>query len=550
MNATSSTPDQTATVALPDLVAALLMHAADRPEAPAVVHGSSTTTYGKFAGDAHRVAASLAGIGVTAGDRIVLHLGNCVEAAIGCYAAMMLGAIAVPLNVHLKPHEVSRLMHRLQPAAYFGHPAQRSVMDEIPADLLPVARRFYVDRFDDVKAKPAAPFSGRDDGHAGDTWHALVANAHEGWSLPAADPEAVVVLLCTSGSTGEPKLVAHTRRTLGQMVHYMQQGGFNRSTKPLVPTPFFHAPGYGSLCAAISTGACAALPLCVDFDGDAFLDAIEQHRCTNAAVTPYGAAEMIRAQTSRRRVTDSLHICIVAGDACSIDLQQRFEQTFGVELVCRYGMTEAPTSVLPGHTSRTMRARPGMGRVIDRDGNEVSAGTPGELCLKVPTLLKGYWISPDTFDSARDADGWYHTGDLVREDEDGDLHYLARIKEIIVRDGENIAPAEIEQTLLSHPAAADAAIVGVPDEVFGERIVGFVKLADHARGMREQAIVAWLAARLADHKLPETLLLVDSIPRTPFGKADRRALRALASAEFARQRDTLAEAPAAAQSQT
>jgi long-chain acyl-CoA synthetase len=90
----------------------------------------------------------------------------------------------------------------------------------------------------------------------------------------------------------------------------------------------------------------------------------------------------------------------------------------------------------------------------------------------------------------------------------------------------------------------------VPDEVFGERIVGFVKLADHARGMREQAIVAWLAARLADHKLPETLLLVDSIPRTPFGKADRRALRALASAEFARQRETLAEAPAAAQSQT
>ncbi|CAB3766631.1 class I adenylate-forming enzyme family protein [Paraburkholderia solisilvae] len=539
MNALTSTAEPTATVAWPDLVAALLMHATDNPEAPAVVHGSSTTTYEKFAGDAQRLAASLSDLGVTAGDRIVLHLGNCVEAAIGCYAAMMLGAIAVPMNVHLKPHEVGRLMQRLQPAAYFGHPAQRGVMDEIATNLLPVTRRFYVDD------RPAAQFAKRDDGHAGNTWHALVANAREGRSFPAGDPDAVAVLLCTSGSTGEPKLVAHTRRALGHMVHYMHESGFGRNTKPLVPTPLFHLPGYAVLCAVISTGACVALPLCVDFDGDAFLDAIEQHRCTNTAVTPYGAAEMIRAQQARRRVTDSLHLCVVAGDACSIDLQQRFEQTFGVELVCRYGMTEAPLGVLSGRTSRTMRARAGMARVIDRDGNDVSAGTPGELCLNVPTLLKGYWIAPDKFDSARDADGWYHTGDLVREDEDGDLHYLARIKEIIVRDGENIAPAEIEQTLLSHPAAADAAIVGVPDEVLGERIVGFVKLADHARGMREQAIIAWLAARLADHKLPETIFLVDSIPRTPFGKADRRALRALASTEFARQRGMLADTPAA-----
>ena len=168
------------------------------------------------------------------------------------------------------------------------------------------------------------------------------------------------------------------------------------------------------------------------------------------------------------------------------------------------------------------------------------ARAPGELILDVPTLFDGYWISPGVLDRALDANGWYHTGDLMREDEHGELSYVARIKEIIVRDGENIAPAEIEQTLLSHPAADDAAVVGVPDELLGERIVGFVKLAAHALDATTQEIRAWLATRLADHKVPEAVLRVERIPRTPFGKADRRALRELARSEIALQRERAA----------
>ncbi|WP_460910815.1 class I adenylate-forming enzyme family protein [Paraburkholderia jirisanensis] len=515
---------------VPSLPAWLLQHAADRPDTPAIVQGNRTLSYAALADLAQKLATRLSDLGVEAGDRIVLHLGNCEEAAIGTYASMILGAIAVPLNIHLKANELGRLLRRLTPAVYFGHHAQRRLMSEMTAGLVPLDRRFFVDD---------SPHTSRDaerNSDAADTWQALIASARELRSFPPADPDAPMALVCTSGSTGDPKLVAHTPRTVTHMVEAMQARGFGRESRPLAPTPLFHMPGFTYLCHSISSGACIVLPTCVDFDGAAFLDAIEQHRCTSIVVTPYGAMEMIRAQALLRRSVASLCTCVVAGDASSFELRQRFEQTFGIPLISRLGMTEAPACIVQGSSLHTMRARPGTARIVDSHRDDVPAGMPGELCLKLGTLFAGYWVSPGVVDPARDADGWYHTGDLVREDEHGDLVYLGRIKEIIVRDGENIAPAEIEQTLLMHPAAIDAAAIGVPDDVLGERIVAFVKLAEHARDTQPGEIIAWLATQLADHKLPEAVLFVDRIPRTVFGKSNRRALRELASAEFSQGR--------------
>jgi acyl-CoA synthetase (AMP-forming)/AMP-acid ligase II len=529
MSTRTSSTTPTSNPSVPSLPAWLLQHAADRPDAPAIVQGDRTISYAALADLAQRLATRLSDLGVEAGDRIVLHLGNSEAAAIGTYASMMLGAIAVPLNIHLKANEFERLLRRLTPAAYLGHHAQRRLMDEMAAELIPLERRFFVD-----DTPHTADHAGCDS-NAADTWQALIASARETRSFPPADPDAPMALISTSGTTGDPKLVAHTQRTFTHVVEAVQAGGFSRDSRPLASTPLFHMPGFVNLCLAISSGACIALPTCVDFDGAAFLDAIEQHRCTSVVVSPYGATEMIRAQALRRRTTDSLRACIVGGDASSVELRQRFEQTFGVPLLSRFAMTEALSCFVQGSSLHKMRARPGTARIIDSHGNDVPAGMSGELCLKLKTLFAGYWISPDVVDSARDADGWFHTGDLVREDEHGDVVYVGRIKEIIVRDGENIAPAEIEQTLLMHSAAADAAAVGVPDEVLGERIVAFVRLADHARDMRPDEIIAWLAAHLADHKLPEAVLFVDRIPRTVFGKSDRRALRELASAELSQR---------------
>jgi acyl-CoA synthetase (AMP-forming)/AMP-acid ligase II len=527
MNILASSATPAINPSVPSLPAWLLQHAADRPDTPAIVQGDRTMSYAALAELTQKLATRLSDLGVKAGDRVVLHLGNSEVAAIGAYASMMLGAIAVPLNIHLKANELGRLLRRLTPAVYFGHDTQRKLMDDMAAGLIPLDRRFYVD-----DTSHTSRHAGRGS-NAADTWQALIASARELRSFPPADPDAPTALVCTSGTMGDPKLVAHTQRTFAHMVEAAQAGGFTCESRPLAPTPLFHMPGFHNLCNAISSGACIALPTCLDFDGAAFLDAIEQHRCTSVTVTPYGATEMIRAQALRRRTIDSVRSCTVAGDASSVELRQRFEQTFGIPLIVRLGMTEAPLCVVQGSSLQKMRARPGTARIVDSHDNDVPAGVPGELCLKLGTLFAGYWISPDVVDPARDADGWYHTGDLVYEDEQRDLIYVARIKDIIVRDGENIAPAEIGQTLLMHPAATDAAVVGIPDDVLGERIVGFVRLAEHARDTRPDEIIAWLATQLADHKLPEAVLFVEQIPRSVFGKINRRALRELANAELA-----------------
>jgi acyl-CoA synthetase (AMP-forming)/AMP-acid ligase II len=516
------------------LIASLLENAAKHPQAPAIIDGDLTIGFGQFVEDAHRLATRFADLGVQPGDRIVLHLGHCYQATIACYAAIMLGAIAAPLNVHLKAPELARLMRRLRPAVYIGHLARRETMNDVPPDLLPFDRRFYVDRA--YAGMPRARSTGSHD-LAVSGWDALMASARGTRPLPQPDCDAIAVLLATSGTTGEPKLVAHTQRSFAHCVESLRQAGFGGSAVPLASTPLFHLPGMFRLCVSLTLGQCLVLPPCVDFDGAAYLDAIERYQCTTLALSPFGAAELIRAQADRRRATGSLRGCVVTGDACSLELQQRFEASFGVPLAVAYAMTEAPLCVVLGRTPRTVRARPGTARIVDSDGKDVPRGTPGELLLNVPTLFDGYWISPGVLERGVDANGWYHTGDLMREDAHGELTYVARIKEIIVRDGENIAPAEIEQTLLSHPAAADAAVVGVPGDVLGERIVGFVKLAAHAAGTTTQEIRAWMATRLADHKLPEAVLRVERIPRTPFGKTDRRALRELARSELALMRE-------------
>jgi acyl-CoA synthetase (AMP-forming)/AMP-acid ligase II len=327
MDTNSASTGQPTITVLPSLVTLLLKHADAHPDAPVVVQGDITMTYRRFVDQVQRLATSLFDIGIKPGERVILHLGNCTEAAIAFYAAMMLGAIAVPLSIHHKPHVLSGLTRRLQPAAYFGHLAQRKAMDEVAVDLLPIERRFYVV---DALASQRSDYLA----HASDTWQALIAVARKLRQFPEQDPDANALLFYTLGSTREPDVVVHAQRSVLHAVEYnMQASGFGPSTRLLLATPLFHMPGTIGLCATVSTGACMVLPSCANFDGDALLDAIERHRCTDIVVTPFGAAEMIRTHLIHRRVTDSLRTCMVADGACCAELRQRFEQTFGMQLL-------------------------------------------------------------------------------------------------------------------------------------------------------------------------------------------------------------------------
>src|SRR5258708_7465453 len=229
------------------------------------------------------------------------------------------------------------------------------------------------------------------------------------------------------------------------------------------------------------------------------------------------ANSLNQAQRGRPRRVDSLKLCTVGGDVCHPAIQQEFADLFGQPLHSVWGMTESIGTLSVGQVPGAYAAAPDCTQLLDDDGNVVKDGAAGELVIRGSNLFKGYWRGPGEIDDGR-TNGWFHTGDIMRKDDNGEYRYVARKKDLIINDGDNIAPAEVEAALLVHPAVAEAAVVGLPDVALGQRVVGFVVL--HASSSVEpQDILCDVATRLADYKLPERLFVVEQIPRNGMGKA-------------------------------
>jgi acyl-coenzyme A synthetase/AMP-(fatty) acid ligase len=231
---------------------------------------------------------------------------------------------------------------------------------------------------------------------------------------------------------------------------------------------------------------------------------------------------LIQAQRTRPRQVDSLVFCVCSGDVCHPSIKEDFAALFGRTLHTSWGMTEAIGTLRVGQTPGAYAAAPECAQLVDDNGHPVDDGEAGELVIRDSTLFKGYWLGTGQIDDAR-KNGGFHTGDIMRKDSNGDLHYVARKKDLIVIDTSKVAPAEIERALLLHPAVAEAAVVGVPDLSLGQRIVGFVVLDASCR-VGPDDILRELATRLTDYKVPERLFVVEQIPRNVLGKAIRPLL--------------------------
>jgi long-chain acyl-CoA synthetase len=229
------------------------------------------------------------------------------------------------------------------------------------------------------------------------------------------------------------------------------------------------------------------------------------------------------------------------GDVCPIELQVEFEATFGAPLRNVWGATEVYGSLRPGlQPGPVSRIAPSAEiRLVNDEGRTVPRGEVGEFLVRGPYVTVGYWIGPDRIDDAT-CDGWYHSGDMMRQGEGDELRFVGREKDIIIRGGSNISPVEVERVLLSHPLVQDAAVFGVPDPLLGERVAAVVQLSG---GAGNPALAATLALgailkdtkrQLADYKAPERLWAVDAVPRNPFGTVDRRAAAAAATAILGR----------------
>ncbi len=494
---------------------ALVHQAQTRPKSAAFIFHEEVWTYERLAAEAERLACGLAARGVGPGDRVALHMMNRPEMIVAYYACFQLGAIAAPLRTAFKFAELAPILQRLKPALYIGEMGLYDNVAPVDASILALGKRFIVNgTFEDNGVQPG---------------QILFDQAADEKLSVAPAPYKPAVLINTSGTTGQPKFVIHTPATLSESLDLIiRNWGFSDDDIVVQPLPMAHMSGLISLLAYIQSGV--PFVLLENFDADAVLDAIEHHRCTWCVGFPAQYAALLESQRARPRNLASLRICLTGADACPIDLQERIRSIFGVPLYNLWGATEVLGSLTfglqLGPVARIVKGA--QVRLIDDNGAEVAHGEAGELLIRGANVFVGYWNDPQaTEESLRG--GWYHTGDLMRRGEGDDVWFVSRKKDIIIRGGTNISPVEVEQALVaSHPAVEEAAVVGIPDAVLGQRVFGFVKLADGTKDTVVSEILRRVATRLASYKVPEGLIIVNELPRNLLSKVDRNMLQTMA----------------------
>jgi carnitine-CoA ligase len=456
----------------------------DAPNRIWLRHEDAELTYAQAHERIGGAATALAERGVGRGDRVVSTARNTPEYLLAWIATMYLGAIHVAVNPASSEAELAGLIDQVEPAVTLGD-------DDVGA----------------LFARPVAP-----DGPG------------------PAEPDDPAVLIPTSGTTGRSKLVTQTQRAYAMagegFAHWME---LTEQDRLMTSLPLFHinAPAYSVLGSVAARGGLVLLPR---FSASRFIDWARRYGATE--FNAIGAMlEILMRQPERDDDTDNpLRLCYT-GPSPARERQLEIEERFGLRIVCGYALSESPYGMIwprgtrPYGTLGAPRQHPVLGHVNDarvvRDGEEVATGDVGELQLRNPTVMKGYWGMPEESERVLLPDGWLRTGDLVTENEDGTYTYVGREKEIIRRRGENLAPAEVEEALMSHPDVVEAAVVGVPSELGEEEVKAFVVLDGDAdlAAVREHA-----AQRLTRFKVPRYVEAVDELPHTPTGRVAKHQL--------------------------
>ncbi|WP_338674984.1 thioester reductase domain-containing protein [Streptomyces sp. SCSIO 30461] len=470
-----------------------------------------------------RLAGHLAALGLERGGRGAVLMGNCVELVESCLAVIRAGGITVPLNSQASEAELAHFLADSGASVVLCDPARLGVLlravSSVSASGLP---------------RPAIVLTGgsaeREDvpgGVAG--YEALVATAPEGPAPEESPLDAPAWMLYTSGTTGRPKGVLYSLRSSLWLVETCHVGvlGMSQDDRLLWPMPLFHGLGQ-NLCVMGVVAVGASARLMGGFAPSEVLDALRDDGVTFLAGVPTTYHYLLEREREEHTELPSLRIGFVAGSASGASLGSRFEEAFGVPLVDQYGSTEtgAITSNRPTGARVAGSAGPAVPgvdiRLVDSEsGTDVATGEEGEVWVSGPNLMLGYHGQPDATAEVL-CDGWYRTGDLARRDATGHLTLSGRLKELIIRGGENIHPVEIEDVIRTAVGVADAAVGGEPHEVLGEVPVAYV--VPGPEGVDVPALLEHCRARLSFFKVPEKVYAVERVPRTASGKITRHLL--------------------------
>jgi fatty-acyl-CoA synthase len=515
--------------------------AAQHPESDALVDVPAGTrwSYAELDADTDTLARGLLAAGIDKGDRVGIWAPNRAEWVLLQYATAKIGAILVNINPAYRSHELSYVLHQsgvrvLVSAESFKTSHYRAMIEEVRGELTALEQVIYLGTagWDELMAAGAVACG---TGAAGSA--ALGQRTAE---LAFDDP---INIQYTSGTTGFPKgatLSHHNILNNGLFIGELCR--YTPADRVCIPVPFYHCFGMvlGNL-ACTTHGACIVIPA-PGFDPAATLTAVQTERCTSL----YGVPTMFIAELALPGFAgydlSTLRTGIMAGSPCPVEVMKRVvSEMHMAEVTICYGMTEtSPVSTQTSADDELERRVSTVGqvhphvevKVIDpATGLVLPRGTAGELCTRGYSVMLGYWAEPEKTAEVIDAARWMHTGDLAVMDGAGYLNIVGRIKDLVIRGGENVYPREVEEFLYTHPAIEDVQVIGVPDEKYGEELCAWVKLRPGAELTAEE-LRAYCTDKIAHYKIPRYVRVTTEFPMTVTGKVQKFKMRQTSVAEL------------------
>ncbi|KRA37597.1 MULTISPECIES: class I adenylate-forming enzyme family protein [unclassified Nocardioides] len=466
--------------------------------------GERTLDNTAFAAGVRRLAGRLAELGISPGDNVAVMLPNCAEIVTTMFAAWHHGSALTPVNPALTDDEALYQLEDSASAVLVGDERARVLADQLEIAWVDVRS---------VHADPGGPEPG----------------GPEPDSLPLAQPHDFALVIYTSGTTGRPKGVLLDHANIAAMsASLVEHFDLTATDTSLLVLPLFHANGLiASVVSVLRAGG--DVVVAPRFSPSTFWDLVEEHRPTYFSAVPTMYA-VLEATTERAVDTSSLRFVISGAAPMPAELITRFEQRFDVAVVEGYGLSEGSVASTinpvagPRKPGTVGIALPGQEvAVVSSTGEHQPTGLRGEVVIRGANVMRGYLGRPEETAKVL-RDGWLHTGDVGTIDEDGYLRIVDRIKELIIRGGENIYPKEIEECLYGHPAVLEAAVVGQPDSVLGEVPVAYVA-AKPGLAVTEDELRAHCAASLARYKVPEAVHVLAELPKNSVGKLVKARLR-------------------------
>ena len=492
------------------------------PDGLALICADTRWTWRTLDGLSDRLAVGLLGLGLEPGDRVASLMPNRPALIVHYLACFKAGLVATPLNYRYMAPEIDHALAVSGARVLLAH-AERE--EDLAASRL-------------ARQLPLGTISYGSTGRGvGPAFEELIEGEASSSPPAAPAPAAPAVIFFTSGSTGRPKGVTHTHETLGWMFAAAAAGlELSPADLLLAGSSLSHVGAFYVSFAALSAGA--GVIVAQTFDGDELLPLLREDHPTVLSMLPSALFALTRDHGARHGDFASLRLCRGAGDTVSAELEREFAALSGFVIDEAYGLTEAGLVTVSPPSGQIKVSS--VGQVVpavalsirNDDGQELPVGSEGRLWINTPAATAGYWDDPGATEAAF-SNGWLDSGDVMRADDEGYFYFCGRKKQIIVHDGSNICPQEVEGALLEHPGVASAGVIGIHDLVHGENVRAYITLTEGTARPASQELIQFARARVG-YKAPEEIVVLDHMPLTATGKLDRTHLKQMAEANLAR----------------